>query len=896
MSRYFKNSPANKNKPKGSWNYVSYRDRKKRTEEKDNDYESQLDNRIANYETRFGAIGETPPEPEKKSNFLMKALDIIDRPRNAIINAIQDSLTGENSALQGAWEGLTGKEKAYVSDLLPENMNKYAKAGLGFAGDVLADPLTYLTFGAAGLAKGAVTQGGRQIGAKLAGQHIPGSEKILTPLANRVSKVADATGIPDLLGKAFKTDYIDKKLVESPEQLAALQKAVDDIRYLNQRIKGEQQIALGGLREAFKGVTPKAAEEASAIIEAPISLAKKTGTTLEDVPDNLKSMIESSRKIGIKPDKEAIDAARIASRITKETTEKDIQAGLEFGQLPFYIKHVYEGNVPQQTLRKVLSEYEKRAAGFNKKAGFQKERTIDTIKDAEQIADFAKKEMGINLKPIKDVRILTAVREMEGIQQRATNKLYQGINELGETVIKDIKNSPKDWVQLPIKQFQGKAVHPELARHLERFTQTLQTDAGIKTFSSMFNNIQNLWKGYVTTSVPFHLRNLIGNVYNNFLAGVVNPKLYDAAQNIQFGRPGGMVLAGKNYTNEEILTLFRQQGLEGFGIFKGESTQAITKQAKEALKTDNVGINLINPLSQEFAPLKGSRWLGDKIETNSKLAHFIDKLAKGYSPEEAAQSVRKYLFDYADLTSTEEKIKAVVPFYTWTRKNMPLQLESFVTQPGKPSAVNKLVENMRNTQGTSEDDIPDWMKEEMAIPIMVNADGSHSYLMPDIPLTNLNMIGGGETLKNAFGMLSPLAKVPVELIMNKQAFTGAPIEKYEGSRSKYGNLELPSKLAYALSQLGSMPRTAADIAGSLMDDTTTSLSPIPQAPERNPLASIAFGSLMRSVNPDRERVLKKIGREQQLGDFRKYLEEVKGIEVPTIQELNKKRTRSRYWD
>ena len=77
------------------------------------------------------------------------------------------------------------------------------------------------------------------------------------------------------------------------------------------------------------------------------------------------------------------------------------------------------------------------------------------------------------------------------------------------------------------------------------------------------------------------------------------------------------------------------------------------------------------------------RKLGDAMETNAKLALFIDQLSKGLSPYDAAQVVKKHLFDYTDLTKAERKLKIVVPFYTFTRKNLPLQLKTLIERPDK---------------------------------------------------------------------------------------------------------------------------------------------------------------------------------------------------------------------
>ena len=48
----------------------------------------------------------------------------------------------------------------------------------------------------------------------------------------------------------------------------------------------------------------------------------------------------------------------------------------------------------------------------------------------------------------------------------------------------------------------------------------------------------------------------------------------------------------------------------------------------------------------------------------------------------AAQEVKKSLFDYSDVSRFERDVlKRFMPFYTWTRKNIPAQLASLVKNP-----------------------------------------------------------------------------------------------------------------------------------------------------------------------------------------------------------------------
>lgn len=829
------------------------------------DKTSEILNRVKNYETRFAAIGATPPAPKKETNLLLQALDILDRPRSAVVSA----LAGE-----GFMEGLTGKTQVNVADLLEGKIeNPYLRAGLGFVGDILLDPLTYLTLGTAGVAKGVGTGVARAVGKELAEQG--GKRTFLKfagiPLADVTGavsagkKAVEATKLPELVGPVFSTRYI-RRGVTSAEELPDVQKALELTMGTQRAIKGRQQEALSQLQKRFRetGLPEEVWSEASAIREAPTLLARRQG--LEEIPTaDTGEMIRAAYKLGMKPSRKGIEAAKIIKQVGQETTAKDILAGVEFAEVPNYIRHLYKD--PPEKVQAVLSAWMKKQINMpGKKAGFQKTRNIPTIAEA--------KEMGLT--PIEDARILTAVREMEGIRQRSIEQMYKGLHQLGENVVRDADKAPGGWKTFPaIKQLQGKAVHPEVARFLERFNSTVNTDEGMRTMLSVMNTVQNFWKNLVTAPNPaFHIRNALGNVWNNFLGGVVNPDVYRLAAIVQRGGNEIITIGGKEYTANQLRTLFREHGLEGFGFFGGESPKSMIKEATETFGKQ--GIRPIELLRKH---------VGDPLETNAKMAHFIDKLNKGYSPEQAAESVRKYLFDYADITEAEKKIRAWVPFYTFARKNIVLQLENLVTNPGKMTAINKLAESTKSSMGTQEDDMPDWMKSELAIPI-----GNDQYLMLGLPIAQLNMFGGGETMRNLLGMLSPFAKVPIETAMNQQIFSGAPLEKYPGARSRFGNVELPAKVAYGLSQFGAVPRAAADILGSLTEQQTKE-GTIPSAPLQLPVIS----SLVRRVNPERERALRALRREEELADYRKYLEEVMGIEVPEMKDITKKKGRGYFY-
>lgn len=975
------------------------------------DYAQQVQRRISNYERRLSAAGQTPPPPKEQKSFPLKALDVLDRPGAAIRSAAMQAYQGGGlgQVLQAAKRGFTGREKVQGSDIIAEaarrgaplaqalQRNKYAQGAAGFAADVLMDPLTYVTVGAAGVAKAGVSGAGKALAGQGARKYVKFAGVPLVEVTKPLQAASQAlqrTGIPEKIGPIFSSRYVRPSAV-TPEAAPQVQRAVNVIWQAPRTARGEQQIALDQIAKRFEGVSPEAARRAATAIEQPLSSvlrrkadAGRFGAMSDDVKAWMQAGVEEVERItkaikergGISPkgwDKESyqrvparfrnkkglpidemaaelgyedgkmllnalenlptkkeiresarremlqrfrvrgprvsdrefdqafgftkeaaknlaeeaeaeavqnrysvkgaeklptdvLRAVRIAKEIGAETVAKDVAAGVEFGRIPNYIRHLY--NDPPEKVAAVLNQWQKRVAAYNRKAGFQKERTIPTI-------EFAKK-MGLH--PVEDVRVLTAVRELEGIRQRAIRGMYQELKKIGGRVVRAADKAPPDWREVPAKELAGYKVHPEVARHLERLHDVFETDLGVRTLGTMLSQVQNFWKGLVTAPNPmFHVRNALGNVFNNFLGGVVNPGLYWLAFAIQRGGNDMLELGGRRISGQQVRALFRQYGLEGFGFFEGESIRGMRQQAVE--RFGQQGWRLYSPIEQ-------GRRVGDLIETNAKLAHFLDKLSKGWSPEQAADSVRKYLFDYSDLTKAEEKIRNFIPFYTWTRKNIPLQIEALFTQPGKMAAVNKLVQNMASATETEESPQPDWLKNELAIPVVRTKDGQVVYLTPDLPLNNLNMIDGLQgTMRNVLGMVTPLAKVPIELAMGQQVFSGAPIEKYPGARGYIGNVEMPAKVAYGISQFGAVPRAAIDIAGAIHGQQPQSGN-IPPRPQQIP----GFGTFVRYVNPEREKVLQDMARQRQLGDYRRYLEEVKGIDVPTISELEKVRQRGRW--
>jgi hypothetical protein len=168
------------------------------------------------------------------------------------------------------------------------------------------------------------------------------------------------------------------------------------------------------------------------------------------------------------------------------------------------------------------------------------------------------------------------------------------------------------------------------------------------------------------------------------------------------------------------------------------------------------------------------------VENRVRFPLFVDRVInRGWSMEDAAKDVFKYHFDYAPegLSSFERNwLKRLFPFYTWTRNNIPLQIEQMIKQPGKYAALGKIQDDISGEKGREEfKDLPDWMKEQLVFRIG-GENGISLWTQLSLPAEDISKLPVNELgIRNIVSMLSPVIKTPIELVTNKNLFFGSDI-------------------------------------------------------------------------------------------------------------------------
>jgi hypothetical protein len=305
---------------------------------------------------------------------------------------------------------------------------------------------------------------------------------------------------------------------------------------------------------------------------------------------------------------------------------------------------------------------------------------------------------------------------------------------------------------------------------------------------NVYDKALNWTKAWQTASPGFHSRNLFGGIFNNALAGI-NPKSYvDWLKANRAYSKGDDAWASFRAANPERADMYVQsRRLAGGNQFQREIIVEGTSK---------------NPITTQGPVIRFSR---DKIGSNTEgflrgsLAY--DTLKHGGTAEDAAELVAKFHFDYDDLTRFErEYVKRVVPFYVWSRRNLPLQVDMLLKRPSVYTKYNAFRRNL--SFGVPTDPIvPSYYPENQATATPFTEGGERIYWMPDLPLRDLSRL---DNPRDALSMVTPLLKTPIEYRSEKQFFKDLPITKKQ--------IEVPFAMSFltpALKLLGKA-KTNAD--------------------------------------------------------------------------------------
>ena len=328
-------------------------------------------------------------------------------------------------------------------------------------------------------------------------------------------------------------------------------------------------------------------------------------------------------------------------------------------------------------------------------------------------------------------------------------------------------------------------------------------------FLKKFDYMTNWWKGSVLAVFPgFHNRNMFTNLVHSAVAGAFSPKAYiKAAEFIRAAgyhkeNPGFSRLWGNRptlskpsmgldkfthagYSGNELYTMVHNMQVRGGSAYHGGTV--LPKERSQFLESKiSKGLKAVT-LHHEGAAVKLGFGVGESIEEWQRIGHFFAELEKGMEPMAAKMSVTKSLFNYGEMTGLEKSLfKRVMPFYEFSRKNIPMWAEVAITKPHVFGQLQRTIEFLQTDEAKKMDRslLPEFANKNFGIPLSIDkgtGDIKVGILGAWLSASELGQI---TSIHRAFDHVMqlghPIPKTMMEVHTNRSFYTGRPIEEFPG--------------------------------------------------------------------------------------------------------------------
>jgi hypothetical protein len=550
---------------------------------------------------------------------------------------------------------------------------------------------------------------------------------------------------------------------------------------------------------------------------------------------------------------EKADAAYVRKYfdVMEDIREMDRAMGFHYAEIPDYVYHVYR-DAPWK-VDQVLGAHRDLHPDWalDPATPFTKQRQFRDLKAAI--------DNGLN--PIQDLATIAALRYRASARARVTLDHQADIaahyksKNVNKTIRDEARVNTEGLVEFHASDptliargdLRGLQIPREVAEVLralfgENRGGTLADKAarnqswwgqGVQKALTAYDWGNRMFKSGAVRSVSFTMRNLRTNVVNSYLdIGLfsLHPVYQAHAFNIMMGRDLDKTMRMKDGTvmtrrqlaqamdEDGITSGAGHLGLRDFSADTGglqaaaEAVQPTVRLfqreepglrgvAKAGLLSD---LNVARILYDPQNPVNRlTRSFNTGVESHSRAVLYLRNMwITGGDRVASMERVNKFLFDYQNGLSWAERevIRRVIPFYTFTRKNIPLVTEYIFREPGRSVFAPKVLGALEEAGGPLVDErVPGgadadpigamavWQQKQYGV-VWGRDDKNRPIILTgfDLPIEELNMLAWGENPLHELGRellqrTSPWAglRAPIEAILQKSSFTGGDIDDPE---------------------------------------------------------------------------------------------------------------------
>jgi len=324
----------------------------------------------------------------------------------------------------------------------------------------------------------------------------------------------------------------------------------------------------------------------------------------------------------------------------------------------------------------------------------------------------------------------------------------------------------KGWFRLGQKYYTDINVSPEFYA-LWQNAKYFEDPKFVREMTRLIGGYTKFHKAWATFTPGFHVRNLIGNVFQYVLAG---------GQIAHYRRATEIFFEWNNAYRKGI-------SWKKFLETLSPEEQIFASKARTASLGSGGGI--YSDLFQDLVPgnmaysnppTRFSRRLGQKSDNMSRFVLGYDSAVQGMSLDMTIARIQRFYFDYEDLSKLDRAMKQFIPFWIWTSRNLPLQLQNMWLNPKPYQIYNSLVRNLRDKETEEDQPLPDWLAQINAFRL----PGLPLYAAPDLGFTRAMQQIDQLTMPKKFGSnLNPLIRIPIEQTLGQNLFNDEKLETTE---------------------------------------------------------------------------------------------------------------------
>lgn len=311
--------------------------------------------------------------------------------------------------------------------------------------------------------------------------------------------------------------------------------------------------------------------------------------------------------------------------------------------------------------------------------------------------------------------------------------------QLPAQIIKMVENAPSDFIKDAFRK-----------RGLEKLVQG-------------YDKYNNLFKAM---TYPFYPSGAVRDTYNNVMQAFLGVGVGAFARPFQAGRvlrgaaDDVIRLGEREFTAKELNTLAKD-----LGVIDPSGAAYVQFTGEEGAKRSGL-----------LSKARAKRGSVDNL-TRSQL--FINNIAAGMTPQDAAQVVKDFLFDYGELSAFDKDfMRRVMPFYVFPRKAIESYGSAAIKTPGR---VINLAKPFRGREDEN-NAMTTWEGEGFKLRLDRNGKDITMLNGVDLPVRTMDMLWAGsptKTMNRWLSMASPALKVPYEMLSGQDPFRGKALDRQQ---------------------------------------------------------------------------------------------------------------------